>query len=135
MPKIKKKLSKHTYTFNINRILKERKAEAELDKINDELDKRKEIVDGLFEAAIKSNNINESDATKTNSDVFDPSKYNIPFKEDADFTKSCVQRLHILSIEGNELEANIHFNHLTKANWSLKFHVRSNNIYFIYVDQ
>jgi len=131
MPRIKNKRSKRIYKFDINRILKEREADAKLDEERDELDKQMKAIDDLFEAAVNSNNINQNALSNMSYTTFNLTMYNIPFKEDPDLTKSCVQRLHILSIEGNELEAMIHFHHLTMVNWYPVFHVCSNNIFFL----
>jgi len=72
--------------------------------------------------------IEDNDKLPPKSIHFDPvdlSNYNIPFEDnsDSDLTKLCIQRLQIILIEGNELGANIHFNHLMKANWSPEFDV------------
>lgn len=50
--------------------------------------------------------------------------YNIPFEDDPDVSKSCSKRLHLMSIERDEIEANVHFGRLVKADWSPKLKVR-----------
>lgn len=52
-------------------------------------------------------------------------KFNIPFNEDSypDTTTACSQRLLILSMEQNELQCNIHYNHLMNAKWWPEFNV------------
>jgi len=142
MPKIKKnvndenkypnkfmvqKRSKPVFKFDMKKILKERQAEREFWKKNAEIDKEMKIVDDLFQKEVNYT-INQSDdklvVPKFGYVIFDPSKFNVSFEENSDITGSYYsQQLLLMSIEGNDLEANIIFNNLMKSNWSPVFEV------------
>jgi len=142
MPKIKKnvndenkypkkfmvqKRSKPVFKFDMKKILKERQAECEFWKKNAEIDKEMKIVDDLFQKEVNYT-INQSDdklvVPKFGYVIFDPSKFNVSFEENSDITGSYYsQQLLLMSIEGNDLEANIIFNNLMKSNWSPVFEV------------
>ncbi|XP_026818923.1 uncharacterized protein LOC113557546, partial [Rhopalosiphum maidis] len=113
------------FKFDIKKILKERRTEAKLLKQSAELDKEMTVIDALYQESVKQifgfEDSDEVPLELMNSDHVDHSNYNIPFKENADTDSLCLQRLQIMSIEGNELKANIHFNRLMKANWSPEF--------------
>lgn len=140
MPKIKKnvndenkcpkkmtvnKKSKQVFKFDMKRILKERQAEGEFWKKNAELDKEMKIVDDLFQKEV-NNAIQQNDELvlpTVGYVIFDPSKFNVSFQENYNLTRSYSQQLLLMSIEGNELKANIIFNNLKKSNWSPVFEV------------
>ncbi|XP_015373738.1 PREDICTED: uncharacterized protein LOC107168745 [Diuraphis noxia] len=126
-----KKLKKPPFKFNIHEIVKKRRLEGKLleqtAKLRTNLEEEIEVIDELYQEKLHpTTDFEENDKLPLVSTHFDPvsfSNYNIPFKNnsDSDLTKLCIQRLHIMSIERNELEANIHFNHLMRANWSPVF--------------
>jgi len=121
------KRSKPVFKFDMKRILKERQAECEFWKKNAEIDKEMKVVDDLFQKEV-NNIINQSDdklvLPKSGYVIFDPSKFNVNFEENSDITGSYYsQQLLLMSIEGNELEANIIFNNLMNSNWSPVFEV------------
>lgn len=128
-----KRQKRSVFKFDIEKIIKERQLEGKLLKQAVKLDEEMTIVDKLFQKNVKQiidfKDNDKSPIASINSDhtIIDSSNsgsnYNIPFNEnsDSDLTKLCLQRLQILSIEENELEANIHFNHLMKANWTPVF--------------
>jgi len=141
-----KKLKKPAFKFNINEIIKKRRLEGKLleqtSKLGTKLDEEMKVVDELYpEQLSPTTDLNEdNDKLPLVSTHFDPddfSNYNIPFKDDSDsdLSKLCIQRLYLMSIERNEIEANIHFNHLMKANWSPVFDVcfKNNKFYSLYL--
>ncbi|XP_025195249.1 uncharacterized protein LOC112594595 isoform X2 [Melanaphis sacchari] len=126
---VSKRQSRSAFKFDIKKILKERRSEGKLLKQSAKLDEEMKIIDDLYQEKVNQT-IDFEDNDKLplvlkNLDrvIIDHSNYNIPFKDnlDVDSTKLCIQRLRIMSIEENEVEANIHFNHLMKANWSPEF--------------
>lgn len=126
-----KRQKKSVFKFDIQKILKERQLEGRLLKISAKLDEEMKIIDALYQEKvnqtfdIEDNEQNSLVSSKSDTVIIDRSNYNIFFKDfsDSDLTESCIERLQIMSIEENELEANIHFNHLMKANWSPVFDV------------
>lgn len=122
MPKIKKKqnaskkpFTKSKYTFDMKRIIEERKADVEYFKKSAELDEKLKEVEALEEARNKIS----TDIVKHGYVIFDHTKYNLYSKNNSDFdTTLQVQQFLKLSIEENEIEANILFTSLMKTNWS-----------------
>ncbi|XP_022178168.1 uncharacterized protein LOC111039145 [Myzus persicae] len=115
------------FKFDMNEIVKRRQLEGKLLEQTAKQEEEMKVIDKLYQEQLNQTIDFESNEklplVSTHFDPDDFSNYNIPFKEnsDSDFKKLCVQRLHIMSIEGNELQANIHFNHLLRANWSPGF--------------
>lgn len=106
-----------------------------------ELDEEMKVIDDLYQEKVNQT-IDFEDSDKLplvlmNEDnvMIDHSNYNIPLKENSDTDSLCLQRLQIMSIEQNELKANIHFNHLMKAKWSPDFDVcfENNKFYSYYL--
>ncbi|CAH1724467.1 unnamed protein product [Aphis gossypii] len=126
---VPKRPRKPAFKFDIKKILKERRAEGRLLKQSAELDEEMKVIDDLYQEKVNETidfeDINKLPLELTNLDhvVIDRSNFNIPFKDNsiADSKKLCIQRFEIMSIEKNGLEANIHFNHLMKENWSPEF--------------
>lgn len=119
-----------SFKFDVKQILKERKAYNKYWERSAELDKQLEVVDNLFQKEVNRvityTTINKvPDVSESGFIVFDSSKYNIIFKNNSnlDVTKSYLERLYLMSIEENELEANIHFYNLMKSNWLPVFDV------------
>uniref|UniRef100_A0A2S2NAR2 Uncharacterized protein n=1 Tax=Schizaphis graminum TaxID=13262 RepID=A0A2S2NAR2_SCHGA len=124
---VSKRQKRSVFKFDIEKILKERRSEGKLLKQSAELDEEMKVIDDLYQEKVNQT-IDFEDSDKLppvlmNEDhvVIDHSNYNIPLKENSDTDSLCIQRLQIMSIEQNELEANIHFNHLMKAKWSPDF--------------
>jgi len=120
-----KKKSKSVFKFDMKRILKERQAEGEFWKKHADLDKEMKVVDDLFQEEV-NNTIKHSDKCPivlptVGYIVFDRSKYNMNFENKSDMIEPYSQQLLLMSIEKNELEANIIFNNLMKSNWSPVF--------------
>jgi len=141
---VSKKRRKLVVKFDIKKKLKERCAERKLLKQSAESDEEMIVNNDLYQLYQENENqtINFEDNNKLplklinlNHIVSDRSNYNIPFNDNsnADSTESCTQRFKIMSIEENEFVANIHFNHLMKANWSPEFNVSfENNKFYSY---
>lgn len=114
-----------SFKFDVKQILKERKAYNKYWERSAELDKQLEVVDNLFQKEVNrvvayTTSIDKvPDVSKAGFVVFDSSKYNIIFKNNSKLyvTKSCLLRLYLMSIEENELKANIHFYTLMNSNW------------------
>jgi len=124
-----KKLKKPVFKFDIHEILKNRQLEEKLMEQTAKFEEEMKVVDKLYQEQL-NDFIDLEDNEKiplvsVHFNRVDCCNYNIPFKDDSDsdLTKLCIQRLQIMLIEGNELEANIHFNHLLRANWSPVFDV------------
>lgn len=123
-----KKKPKQVFKFDINKVLKERQAANVLMKKNAQFDKEMKIVDDLFQEEV-SQTIKKEDKHPAvipilGCVIFDHSKYNVNFEDNYDKIESYSQKLLLMSIEENELEANIIFNNLMKSNWSPVFVVR-----------
>lgn len=124
-----KKLKRPVFKFDIHEILKNRQLEGKLMEQTAKLEEEMKVVDKLYQEQLNETiDFEGNDILPLVSIHFNPvdcCNYNIPFKDnsDSDLTKLCIQRLQIMLIEGNELEANIHFNHLMGANWSPIFDV------------
>lgn len=156
MPKGTKKIKKRSkntvpkpvYKFDVQAILNERQAENERlkksaakQKQSSTESKEKKTIDDLFEASVSSiekcfKSFEEEDypmcsKTKLVYAIFDNTKYNMHFKNNSDFstTESGLQQLILMSIEKNEIQANINFNNLLNANWSPVIGVRLDIIY------
>jgi len=141
MPKIKKnvndenkhpnklmatKRSKPVYKFDMKKILKERQAEDEFWKKNAEIDKEMKVVDDLFQKEVNSTIKLDDDKLvlpTVGYVIFDPSKFNVSFEKNSNIPGSYSQQLLLMSIERNELSANIIFNNLMNSNWSPLFEV------------
>lgn len=128
--KKKNKLKKYkvVYKFDIKQILKEREADKKKKaEFGDELKTTNE----LPQVEINKANIEEDieQNLPTSKNVHNGINYNMPFNDDPDIGKSCLQRLHIISLEENEFLAHIHFNILINANWTPMFEVRFVFIY------
>ncbi|VVC34833.1 Hypothetical protein CINCED_3A013951 [Cinara cedri] len=110
------------FEFNIKKILKERQEESEFWKKNAELSEQIKIVDDLFDKVINQVDVKNIALPIPNLGyhIFDHSKYNILFNNNSDsgIINSYSQRLLIMSIEKNQLQASIHFYHLMQANWT-----------------
>ncbi|XP_060854125.1 uncharacterized protein LOC132931987 [Rhopalosiphum padi] len=124
---VSKRQRRSVFKFDIQKILKERRSEGKLLKQSAELDEEMKVIDDLYQEKVNQT-IDFEDSDKLplvlmNEDnvMIDHSNYNIPLKENSDTDSLCLQRLQIMSIEQNELKANIHFNHLMKAKWSPDF--------------
>jgi len=123
-----KKKTKPVFKFAMKRTLKDRQAECEFWKKNDELDKKMKVVDDLFQKEV-NNTIKQNEDTyppvlpTIGYVIFDPSKFNVSSEENPDITGSYLQRLLLMSIEKNELKAKTIFNNLVKSNWSPVFEV------------
>jgi len=151
MPKIKKNVNdenkcpnkmvvnkryKPVFKFDVKRILKERRDESEFWKKHAELDKEMKVIDDLFQEEVNHTIKHNDDEyplvlPKVGYVIFDHSKYNISFGDNYDITDPYSQQLLLMSIEGNELEANIIFNNLMKSNWSPVFKVCLNSIFTV----
>ncbi|XP_060878120.1 uncharacterized protein LOC132950616 [Metopolophium dirhodum] len=122
-----KQPKKPVFKFDIHEILKNRQLEGKLMEQTAKFEEEMKVVDKLYQEQLNDIiDFEGNDKLPPVSIHFNPvdcCNYNIPFKEDSDSdsTKLCIQRLQIMLIEGNELEANIHFNHLLRANWSPVF--------------
>lgn len=142
MPKIKKnindenkppnklmtKRSKPVFKFDMKKILKERQAEDEFWKKNAEIDKEMKVIDDLFQKEVNSTIKLDDDKLvlpTVGYVIFDPTKFNVSFEENSNIPGSYSQQLLLMSIEGNELSANIIFNNLMNSNWSPVFEVCS----------
>lgn len=127
--KKKNKLKKYkvVYKFDIKQILKEREADK---KKTAEFDGELRITNEL--PLVKIANIEEDieQNLPTSKNVHNGVNYNMPFNDDPDIGKSCLQRLHILSLEENEFKAHIHFNTLINTNWTPMFEVHFIYIYY-----
>lgn len=140
---VSKRQRKSAFKFDIKKILKERRAEGKLLKKSAKLDEEMKVIDDLFQEKVnetidfEENNKLPLELTNLDHVVIDRSNFNIPFKDDSngDSKKLCIQRFKIMSIEKNGLEANIHFNHLMKADWSPEFNVcfENNKFYSHYL--
>lgn len=129
--KKKNKLKKHkvVYKFDIKQILKERKADK---KKKTEIYGELKTISELPQVEINEANIKDIEQNlPTSENTHNGINYNIPFNDDPDVGKSCLQRLHIMSLEENEFLAHIHFNILMNANWTPVFEVRFVYIYCI----
>lgn len=133
MPRKKglKKVSKEPpFKFNIKEILEERKRFAELSKERAQTVEQMKAYDNILKLQVKNifdKDDNKSPLVSTKLDfVFDKTKYNIPFSENlyTDTAESCSQRFLIMSLEQNELQTNIHYNHLMNSKWSPELNVR-----------
>lgn len=120
------------YKFDIQRILKERKADNELKKKSAELDEQLKVVDDKFQNSVNELFIcNEKDnlsvPPKRGYIIFDYSKYNTIFKNNSDDNYKMLsnsQKLFIkMSTNKNVYTANVYFKHLMEANWSPVFDV------------
>ncbi|XP_016658041.1 uncharacterized protein LOC107883100 [Acyrthosiphon pisum] len=125
-----KRLKRPVYKFNIHEILKNRQLEKKLLEQTAKHDEEMKVIDKSYQE-LKSLDFEDNDKLPLEPIHFNPvvsSNYNIPLKDssDSDLTNLCMQRLQIMLIEGNELEAKIHFNHLMKANWSPVFDIVQN---------
>ncbi|XP_025205348.1 uncharacterized protein LOC112601785 [Melanaphis sacchari] len=128
------KKCKSVFQFDMKKILKKRQAEDDFWKKHADLDKEMKVVDDLFQKEVNNTikHIDKYTPTLPNVGyiIFDPSKYNLNFNDKFDITRSHSQQLLLMSIEKNELEANIIFNNLMKSNWSPVFkdiqHILSN---------
>lgn len=126
---LKKVPKKPPFKFNVKEILEERKRFAELSKESAETVEQMKAYNDMLKLQMK--NIFDEDDNKSPlvlpklDFVFDNTKYNIPFSESSytDNAESCSQRLLIMSIEQNELQTNIHYNHLMNAKWSPELNV------------
>lgn len=124
-----KQLKRPVFKFDINEILKNRQLEGMLLEQTAKLEEEMKVVDKLYQEQLnETSDPEDNDKLPLVSIHFNPvdcCNYNIPFKENSnsDLTTLCIQRLQIMLIEGNELTANIHFNHLMSANWSPVFDV------------
>lgn len=127
---------KKRFKFNIKEILKERQKDIKLSEERAETEEQMKTIDDLFQKEVKSifnDDGNEIPVVSSELDlVVDSSKYNIPFSKTSyrTITKSCSRRLIIMSIEQNELQTNIHYNHLMSAKWSPRLYVRVITIVF-----
>lgn len=128
-----KKQNKQVFNFDMKKILKERQAESEYWKRSEELDKEIKAVNILYDKEVNQIKEQSSVSPKFGFIIFNCSKYNILFKNinDANIT-SLSQKFIKMSVEKNELVANIHYNNLVNANWSPALSV-SLPIYFIYI--
>lgn len=125
---VMKKRSKSAFKFDMKEVLKERLADNELWEKNAKLDKQMKIVDDLFQKKViqtfaSLNNNNSAISPTFGLAVFDRSKYNIQFNNimdssDSDTSNLYFQKLFKMSVEENELEANIYFIELIGVNWS-----------------
>lgn len=115
------------YKFDIQRILKERKADDELNKKSAELDEQLKVVDDLYQNSVKQlfvcdeNKNSPEPPKKQGYIIFDHSKYNTTFEYNSDSFKklSNSQKLFIkMSTNKNECTVNVYFKHLVEANWS-----------------
>lgn len=113
------KQSKQAFSFDMKKILKERQAESEYWKRSEELDKEIKAVDILYDKEVNQIKEQSSVSPKFGYIIFNCSKYNVLFKNinDANIT-SLSQELIKMSVEKNELVANIHYNNLVNENWS-----------------
>jgi len=132
-----KQLKRPIYKFDIQEILKNRRLEGKLLEQTAKFEEEMKVVDKLYQEQLNETiDFEGNEKLPLVSIHFNPvgcCNYNIPFNDnsDSDLTKLCIQRLQIMLIERNELEANIHFNHLMRANWSPLFDVCfKNNIIF-----
>lgn len=91
-----------------------------------------EELDAKFQEAAKSILDLDNVSPKLNP-IIDHSNYNIPFGENSfsNVSESCLQMLHLMSIEQYELQANIHYNNLLTARWSPELKVRLTHNLFI----
>ncbi|CAI6371533.1 unnamed protein product [Macrosiphum euphorbiae] len=126
-----KRIKRPVYKFNLHKILKNRQLEKNVWEQTAKHDEEMKVIDESYQELNETIDFEDNDKLPIESIHFDPavlSNYNIPFKDssDSDLTKLCMQRLQIMLIEGNELEASIHFNHLMKANWSPVFDIVQN---------
>lgn len=126
---VPKRQKKTSFKFDIKKILKERRAEGKLLKQSAKFDEEMKVIDELYQEKVnetidfEDNNKLPLELTNLKKVVIDRSNFNIPFNDNsnADSKKLCIQRFKILSIESNAFQANIHLNHLKKANWSPEF--------------
>lgn len=127
-----KKQNKQIFNFDMKKILKERQAESEYWKRSEELDKEIKAVNILYDKEINQIKEQSSVSPKFGFIIFNGSKYNILFKNinDANIT-SLSQKFIKMSVEKNELVANIHYNNLVNANWSPALNA-SLSIYFFF---
>ncbi|XP_050522515.1 uncharacterized protein LOC126895077 [Daktulosphaira vitifoliae] len=118
-PKVQSRPVKKPFKFDIKKILKERQADNEFWKQSAELDEEIKIVEDLFQKEIiKSKNIpSSSNLSMKGWVIFDPLKFknkNVVLNK----MKSHSEILLRMSVEQDELKANIIFNNLFNANWS-----------------
>lgn len=124
-----KKPREKRFKFDVKKILKKRQAEKERLQAKKECesdDEQSKIIDELFQAEVNERIARENPIVQKPDRIsFDCSKYNIPFNDDPNCTvsESCAKRFSIMSDEANEMMAYIHFSHLMKADWSIKFEV------------
>lgn len=126
--RVTKKQTNVIFKFDIKNILKERQAESEYWKKNDELDKQIKIVDGLFQEQLEQTKLNEDrhfEKQTLGYVVFNSSYYNknVNNYSYSDLTNNPLQQLILISIEKNELKAITHFKRLMKSNWCPVFKV------------
>jgi len=129
---------KKVFKFDIQKILKERQADNDFWKRSAEIDKHMEAVDILYQAEVNKplfENVIKSVPTKMGHVIFDHAKYNILFKnkQNIDIIQSFSHQLLLMSIEENELIANIHFINLMKADWSPSLNVCFLKMYSTYL--
>lgn len=125
---LKKVPKKPPFKFNIKEILEERKRFAELSEERAQTIEQMKAYDNMLKLQVENifgEDDNKSSLVSPKLDFFDNSKYNIPFSENVytNIAESCSQRLLIMSIEQNELQTNIHYNHLINAKWSPELNV------------
>lgn len=110
------------YEFNFQQILKERQEECEFWRKNDELNEEMKVVDELYYKAVNEVYVPDINLPSPNLGyhIFDYSKYNLLFNNNLESGIKNVysQQLLIMSIEKDQLEANIHFLQLMQANWT-----------------
>lgn len=122
-----KRLKRPVFKFNIQEVLNNRQLEAKLLEQTPKLKDDFQITDELCQEQLdKIFDLEDDDKLPLES--FDPMffiNYNIPFNDNSgsDFKKLCLQRLQIMSVEGNELRGKIQSNILMRANWSPLFDV------------
>ncbi|XP_022176748.1 uncharacterized protein LOC111038114 [Myzus persicae] len=120
-----KRLKRPVFKFNIQEVLNNRQLEAKLLEQTPKLKDDFQITDELCQEQLdKIFDLEDDDKLPLES--FDPMffiNYNIPFNDNSgsDFKKLCLQRLQIMSVEGNELRGKIQSNILMRANWSPLF--------------
>lgn len=132
VPKIRRK---PVFKFDAKKILKNRQAENELLKKKADFDEEMKIVNDLFQAEVENSKKYEEEKCAITSklvySLFDYTKFNVHFNKNSDLcmTKSWSQQLLLMSIEEDELKANINFKNLFDANWLPGMSVRLEIIY------
>lgn len=118
-PNLRKTFKSPDFKFDTQLILKERQADCIYWKRNAEIDEEMKIIDELFQKELQQEiDVEFCTASPTlGYIIFDHSKYNNIIQVSSDSDISCSQRLLLMSLEENELVANIHFHHLLKAGW------------------